>query len=57
MQLSYLYAVAISDGAVAEWTLSTLLPFVELPPLIGNMKLVQVASFMIFYKYVFIKVK
>jgi len=50
MQLSYLLAVAVTGGALAEWKMQEILPFIPMPEMIGSLRAIQIGSISILYK-------
>lgn len=50
LQVSYLYLVALTNGGLAEWKLSEMLPFVPWPQFMAGLTTMQVGTCAIGYK-------
>ena len=49
MTLTTIFAIAFTNGGLATWTLSEMIPFV-LPDIIGNFTLPKLMAIIAFYK-------
>jgi hypothetical protein len=54
LQLGFLYAVSITDGAIVSWTMQDIFTFVQLPPLLGQRTFVDFGCYAVIYKYFYL---